>query len=96
MRDDTAKLESKTESFMQVRGENNGPQLTRGFAIDRTKGVLVLDTFSGQSRMLRFWDMEEKRDRAIQPLPALTLRDGGWRRTSRAETRDSRFPLAFT
>ena len=52
---DIAKLESKTESFIQVCAENGGPYLSRIFGIDREKAILVEEFSPGESRTPRLW-----------------------------------------
>jgi len=57
---DIAKIESKTEGFMQVSAENNGPVLNRTFLIDRVAKVLILDSVSNLSRMPKFWGVADR------------------------------------
>ena len=52
---DIAKLDSKTEGFMQVCVENGGPHLQRDFMIDRAKAELVENPPGAVCRMPGFW-----------------------------------------
>jgi len=52
---DIAKLDSKTEGFVQVCVENGGPYLQRDFTIDRAVARLVENPPGAVSRMPKFW-----------------------------------------
>ena len=56
---DIAKLESKTEGFIQGCAENWGPLLSRTFAIDREKAVLVEGPNPGESRLPGYWRVDD-------------------------------------
>lgn len=58
---DMEKLDVKTEAFMQVVAENDGPYFQREFIIDRTRATLVRQSTESESRMPRLWGLDSGR-----------------------------------
>lgn len=66
---DLEKVDSKVEMFMQVCAENDDPYLIRTFAIDREKAILIRDFDAGQSRMPRWWEIDQNQRAAPSQIP---------------------------